>query len=206
MPRVEQEVMLGPGYFYIAPHTGGVPEAPPAFTTALVVTDDPAGNWIDVGFSEDGWNFAGQNVFSFWTPAELVDPVATIKDSAEYHMRGVMAQFSLENLQIALSGGAIAVDTAGVSMTSPELRNYVPSGSSDYDFVSALFIVENYGFNETSSEPCIRHIYIPYVVSVAEVEVPHTKGANPSLLGVDLQGIKGAGNDIITINEQIEVP
>jgi hypothetical protein len=170
------------------------------------LTTDPAGNWVDVGFSEDGWSFAGQNVFSFWTPAELVDPVATVKDSAEYHMRGVMAQFSLENLQTALSGGTITEDTAGVSMTSPTLQSYVPSGSADYDFVSALFIVENYGFNFSSSENCVRHIYIPYVVSVAEVEVPHTKGANPSLLGVDLQAIKGTGSDIIKIDEQIEVP
>ncbi len=138
--RVEQEVMIGPGYFYIAPHTGGVPEPAPAMAVATVITDAPGGNWIDVGFSEDGWNFAGQNVFSFWTPAELVDPVATVKDSAEYHMRGVMAQFSLENLQTALSGGTIVIDTAGVSMTSPELRSYTPSGSADYDFVSALFI------------------------------------------------------------------
>jgi hypothetical protein len=206
MPRVEQEVMLGPGYFYIAPHTSGVPEAPPAFTTALTLTDDPAGNWVDVGFSEDGWSFAGQNVFSFWTPAELVDPVVTVKDSAEYHMRGVMAQFSLENLKTALSGGTITEDTPGVSMTSPTLQSYVPALSSSFDFLSALFIVENYGFNFTSTENCIRHIYMPYVVSVAEVEVPHTKGANPSLLGVDLQAIKGTGSDIIKIDEQIEVP
>lgn len=206
MARVEQEVMLGPGYFYIAPHTSGVPEAPPAFTGALKLTDDPAGNWVDVGFSEDGWSFAGQNVFSFWTPAELVDPVATVKDSAEYHFRGVMAQFSLENLKTALSGGTIVEDTAGVSMTSPTLRHYNPAASSSFEFLSALFIVENYGFNFTSSENCIRHIYIPFVVSVAEVEVPHTKGANPSLMGVDLQAIKGTGSVIIQIDEQIEVP
>jgi len=198
--------MIGPGYFYIAPHTAGVPEAAPSFTGALTLTDAPGGNWADVGYSEDGWNFAGQNVFSFWTPAELVDPVATVKDSAEYHMRGVMAQFSLENLQTALSGGVITEDTAGVSMTSPTLRHYIPSGSANFDYFSALFIVENYGFNFTSSENCIRHLYIPYVVSVAEVEVPHTKGANPSLLGVDLQAIKGTGSDIIRIDEQIEVP
>ncbi len=206
MPRVEQEVLIGPGFFFIAPHAAGVPEPQPVLLVADTVNTDPAGNWVDVGFSEDGWSFAGQNVFSFWTPAELVDPVVTVKDSAEYHMRGVMAQFSLENLKTALSGGTIVVDTAGVSMTSPELRHYTPEASADFEFLSALFRVEIYGFNFTSSEPNIRDFYIPFVVSVAEVEVPHTKGANPSLLGIDLQAIKGTGTDIIRIDEQVEVP
>jgi len=206
MPRTEQEVLIGPGFFFIAPHSAGAPEPQPVLLVADTVNTDPAGNWIDVGFSEDGWSFAGQNVFSFWTPAELVDPVVTVKDSAEYHMRGVMAQFSLENLKTALSGGTIVTDTAGVSMTSPELRHYTPEASADFEFLSALFRVEIYGFNFTSSEPNIRDFYIPFVVSVAEVEVPHTKGANPSLLGVDLQAIKGTGTDIIRIDEQVEIP
>lgn len=205
MARNEQEVLLGPGYMYVAPHTAGAPEAGPAFTTALTLTDDPAGNWEDVGFSEDGWNIVASNEFAFWTPAELVDPIATVKDSAEYHARGVLAQFSLENLQIALSGGTITVDTAGVSMTSPELRSYVPSASTSYDFFSVLFITEKNDFNESSSENCIRHTYLPYVISVAELDVPHTKGANPSLMGIDLQAIKGTGSDILRIDEQLEV-
>lgn len=205
MARNEQEVLLGPGYMYVAPHTAGAPEAGPAFTTALTLTDDPAGNWEDVGFSEDGWNIVASNEFAFWTPAELVDPIATVKDSAEYHARGVLAQFSLENLQIALSGGTITVDTAGVSMTSPELRSYVPALSTSYDFFSVLFITEKNDFNESSSENCIRHTYLPYVISVAELDVPHTKGANPSLMGIDLQAIKGTGSDILRIDEQLEV-
>lgn len=205
MARSEQEVLLGPGYMYVAPHTAGAPEAAPTFTTALTLTDDPAAGWEDVGFSEDGWNIVASNEFAFWTPAELVDPIATVKDSAEYHARGVLAQFSLENLQIALSGGTITVDTAGVSMTSPELRSYVPAASTSYDFFSVLFITQKNDFNETSAEECIRHTYMPYVISVAELDVPHTKGANPSLMGIDLQAIKGAGADILRIDEQLEV-
>lgn len=205
MARSEQEVLLGPGYMYVAPHTAGAPEAAPTFTTALTLTDDPAAGWEDVGFSEDGWNIVASNEFAFWTPAELVDPIATVKDSAEYHARGVLAQFSLENLQIALSGGTITVDTAGVSMTSPELRSYVPAASTSYDFFSVLFITQKNDFNETSAEACIRHTYMPYVISVAELDVPHTKGANPSLMGIDLQAIKGAGADILRIDEQLEV-
>lgn len=205
MARTEQEVLLGPGYFYIAPHTAGSPENPPTFDENLAFAAAPGGNWDDIGFSEDGWNFAGQNTFSFWTPAELVDPVVTVKDDAEYHFRGVMAQFSLENLKTALSGGDITEDTAGSAGTTPGTRHFIPALATSFDYVSALFITEIYGTNFTLSAPNIRMTYVPFVVSVSEVEVPHTKGANPSLLGIDLRAIKGTGADIIRIDEQFEV-
>ena len=204
MARAEAEVLLGPGYFYIAPHTAGVPEAPPTFDDSVTPTDAPGGNWVDVGYSEDGWNVAGQNTFSFWTPAELVDPVVTVKDDAEYHLRGVMAQYSLENLKTALSGGTITEDDAGVVATSAGYRHYLPAATSSFEYVSAYFVTEVYGFNFTTSLSCVRATYVPWVVSVAEVEIPHTKGANPSLLGVDLRAIKGTGSDIIRIDEQFE--
>lgn len=204
MARNEQEVLLGPGYFYVAPHTAGVPEAAPAFDDSDTLTTDPAGNWNDVGYSEDGWSLAASNEFSFWTPAELVDPIVTIKDSAEYHFRGVMAQFTLENLQIALSGGTITEDDAGVASTSAGYRHYLPAASASFDFFSALFITAKNDFNFTTSEACVRMTYVPYVVSVAEVEIQHTKGANPSLMGVDLRAIKGTGA-ILRIDEQFEV-
>lgn len=205
MARNEQEVLLGPGYLYVAPHTAGAPEPPPTFDTAMTLDEDPGGNWEDVGFTEDGWAIAGQNTFSYWTPAELVDPIVTVKDEAEYHLRGVLAQFTLENLQIALSGGTITQDAAGTADTTPALRHYVPAESSEFAYFSALFITQKGDFNFVSSENCVRMTYVPFVISAAEAEIPHTKGANPSLLGIDLRAIKGPGVDIIRIDEQVEV-
>ena len=205
MARVEEDVLLGPGYFYVAPQPAGTAIAAPAFTTALELADDPGGTWEDVGYSEDGWALAFSNSFSFWTPAELVDPIVTIKDEAEYHIRGVMAQFSLENLQLALSGGTIVIDTAGVPGTSPQLRHYDPPATSEFNYFSALFITQKGDHNETSDAPCIRHTYVPYIVSVAEVEIPHTKGTNPSLMGVDLRMVKRGVVAPFTIKEQLEV-
>lgn len=205
MARTEAEVLLGPGYFYIAPHTAGVPEAPPTFDDTLKLTDDPAGNWEDVGFSEDGWNLIASNEFSDWTPAELVDPIVTVKDSAEYHLRGVLAQFTLENLQLALSGGTISIDDAGVADTSAGWRHYLPASTSSFDYFSALFITQKNDANVGTSENCIRHTYLPYIVSVAELDVPHTKGSNPSLMGIDLKGIKASGAEVLRIDEQFFV-
>lgn len=205
MARVEEQVLLGPGYFYIAPHTAGAPEDPPTFATTLELDSDPAGLWEDIGYSEDGWALAGSNAFSFWTPAELVDPIVTVKDSAEYHMRGVMAQFTLENLKVALAGGAIIVDSAGTANTTPGLRHYIPPETAGFEYMSALFITEKAGENFVTSAPCVRMTYLPYVVSVAEVEIPHTKGANPSLMGIDLRALRRGGLDPFRIDEQVSV-
>lgn len=205
MARNEQDVLLGPGYFYVAPHTGGAPEAAPTFDDTMTLTSAPGGNWEDIGFSEDGWAIAASNTFSFWTPAELVDPIVTVKDEAQYNLRGVMAQFTLENLQIALSGGTITEDSPGTASTTPGLRHYIPAASSAFDYFSALFITQKNDFNFSTTEECVRMTYVPYIISVAEVEINHTKGANPSLMGVDLRAIKGTGADIVRIDEQFEV-
>lgn len=205
MARDEQEVLLGPGYFYMAAHTGSTPEAAPAFDENDTLTGAPGGNWVDIGYSEDGWSLVAQNTFEFWTPAELADPIITVKDAAAVSLRGVIAQYSLENLQIALSGGTITEDSAGTSMTTPGYRHFLPDATTAFTYFSALFITAKNDFNETTSEACVRQTYVPYVVSVAELEIPHTKGANPSLMGVELRAIKGSGSDLFRIDEQFEV-
>lgn len=202
MARNTDQVLLGPGYMYVAPATVGAPEAPPTFTASLEVTTAPGGNWEDVGYSEDGWALAGSNQFSFWTPAEEVDPIVTVKDSAEYFLRGVLAQFTLENLQLALSGGTITQDSAGTPGSVAGLRHYIPSSSSTFSYFSALFITAMNEINPGTTLPCVRHTYLPFVVSVAEAEIQHTKGANPSTIGLELRAIKQTGSDPFRIDEQ----
>lgn len=114
-----------------------------------------------------------------------------------------MAQFSLENLQIALGGGTITQDSAGTPATTPGLRHYDPPATAGFSYFSALFVTQKNDDNDSTSQACVRHTYIPLVVSVAEVEIPHTKGANPSLMGIELRAIKGSGN-LFRIDEQFD--
>lgn len=92
MAKTTGEVLLGPGTMYTAPEGEAFPADP---TTAV------AGNWEDIGYSEDGWNIVADLTYEFFTPAEEVDPIATLKAGQEMHVRGVAVQFSLENLQLA---------------------------------------------------------------------------------------------------------
>ena len=204
MPRVEEAVHLGPGFMYVAAHIAGVAEPYVELVSTIEVGDDPAGNWVDVGFSEDGWNFVAENEYGFWTPAELVDPIATVKDSQELHFRGVAAEFTLETMKIALGGGTITIEDAGTGGSVDAIHKYVPPASTGFDFFSVLFRVEGEGTNYETGVSRVRDFYVPKCISIAAMDVAHTKGANPSLVAIDLQAIKPSAGDIFETVEQAE--
>lgn len=203
MPRVEEAVLIGAGFMYIAAHTAGSPEPYTELLPADEVDTAPGGGWTDVGFSEDGWNFIAENEYGFWTPAELVDPIATVKDSQTVRFRGVAAQFSLENLQIAMGGGLISIESAGTVGTIAAIHKYLPPASTGFDYFSVLFRVETEGTNEGSLVSNVRDFYIPKCISIATLDVQHTKGANPSMAAIEIQAVKPAG-DIFEVVEQAQ--
>ena len=204
MSRDAQAVLLGPGYLYLAAWSSGAPETYTPLAETVVLTDSPGGNFADIGYSEEGWNLVATNEFSDWTPAELVDPITTVKDSQEALFRGVAAQFSLENLQIALGGGTITIESAGTPGTVDAIHKYVPPGSTDFTKYTALFRTETAGTNEGTTEARVRDFYVPYVVSMAKLDVPHNKGANPSLVALELKAFKTTGSDVFETYEQAQ--
>jgi hypothetical protein len=187
----------------VAAWSAGAAEPYVELLPADTVTSDPAANWVDVGYSEDGWNFLAESEYGFWTPAELVDPTTTVKDSQTIRFRGVAAQFSLENLLIAMGGGTISIESAGTPGTVAAIHKYVPPGTTSFEFFSVLFRVETEGTNEGSLESNVRDFYVPKCISVMSLDVPHTKGANPSLAAIELQAVKPAG-DIFEVVEQAQ--
>lgn len=187
MARDTQEVLLGPGYMY----TAADGEAAPVFTGGEIEDSAPGGNWVDVGYSEDGWNLVFDITFEYFTPAEETDPIATIKSAQEVHFRGIAAQFSLENLKLAIGGGTIATVVG-----PPARQTYTPPGTDDFDFISVLFRTTG-----PTAGGLARDIYIPRVVSVSSLDITHTKGANPSSVAIDVRAIKKTGSPLFTVNE-----
>lgn len=167
---------------YIAPDG----TAAPTLTITDTVDTSPGGTYVDIGYSEDGWSWVYDATYSSWTPAELVDPLVFVKDGQEAHFRGVAAQFSLENIKTAVGGGTI-VSAGGIS-------TYTPPETTGFDYFTALF-------RTTAPSGLARDIWIPRAISVSSADVPHTKGANPSLLGIDLQAVKVTGSPIFEIKE-----
>lgn len=186
MARNDGQVLLGPGYMYTAPFG----EAFPTFAGGETIASLPGGNWVDVGYSEEGWNLVADTEFEFFTPAEEVDPLAAIKVGQEIHFRGLAAQFSFENLQLALGGGTIVVDAG-----PPAIQTYSPPSSDAFDFLAVLFRTKAPGSG------LVRDVQIPRVLSVSSLDIPHAKGATPSSLAIDVRALKQAGVDSFEVVE-----
>jgi hypothetical protein len=186
MSRSAAEVLLGPGYFYTAPYG----ESFPTIGVGNTYKTLPGGNWVDAGYSEEGWNLVADMTFEYFTPAEEVDPLAAIKVAQEVHFRGVAVQFSLENLQLALGGGTISSDAG-----PPATQTYTPPASDEFDYYAVLFRTQAPGTDK------VRDIKIPRLISVSSLDIGHMKGASPSSVAVDVRALKESGVDIFTVTE-----
>ena len=186
MARTDTEVLLGPGFFYTAPFG----EAFPVFVGGELPSTAPGGAWADAGFSEEGWNLVADLTYEFFTPAEEVDPIAAIKVAQEVHFRGLAAQFSMENLKLALGGGTITPDAG-----PPTIQTYVPPASDAFDFLAVLFRTKAPGTGLT------RDVQIARVISVSSLDIPHAKGATPSSVAVDVRALKSSGVNAFEIVE-----
>ncbi len=185
MSRSTAEVLLGPGTFYTAPSGEAFPADP---------TITPGGNWTDPGYSDDGWNLVADLTYEFFTPAEEIDPIATIKMAQEIHVRGLVVQFTLDNLKLALGGGSIVTDAG-----PPEIQTYTPPASDAFAFIAALFRTKAPESSPGATDT--RDVQIARVLSVSSLDIPHTKGANPSAVALDFRAIKESGSDIFEIVE-----
>lgn len=186
MAKSTAEVLLGVGTLYTAPEGESMPSSP---------NDDPtSGNWEDIGYSEEGWNLVADLTYEFFTPAEEVDPIATLKAGQESHFRGVAVQFSLENLQLALGGGTISTDVG-----PPATKTYTAPDTTAFSTFALLFRTR--APESAPGDIDYRDIQVPKVVSASSIDVPHQKGANPSALALDFRALKVTGSPLFTVVE-----
>lgn len=183
MARDPLEVLVGVGTLYIAPQGEAFPANP---ATA------PAGNWEDVGYSEEGWIFAIDRTFEDKVVAEEVDPLRVYKTAQTIALRGTASQASLENMLIAFGGGAIADDTPAVGY-----RTYTPPVSDTF--------VERSVFLRALAPPGdgteFRDIQCPRVISVAATEMAHAKAPAGTVLAMEFRLLVPTAGDIFTIIE-----
>jgi hypothetical protein len=46
-----------------------------------------------------------------------------------------------------------------------------------------------------------RDVKVPKVVSASSIDIPHTKGANPSAIALDFRALKRTGDDLFEVTE-----
>lgn len=179
MPKNTLEVLVGTGTLYVAP-TGTAFPADPSVT--------PAGTWVDIGYSEEGWSFNAEVNVEEVEVAEEIDPIDLLATAREVHFVGQAAQASLENLKTALGGGTIAT-----AVGPPATKSYVPAGTGTLTQSALLFRGKAPTVGGVAKT---RDVQMAYSVPVGAVELAAKKAPDKQLIGCDFRLVKVTGTDL----------
>jgi hypothetical protein len=177
------EVIVGTGVLYVAAisndgnATGDYVAFPGDNTGAWA---DPAADWVDVGYSEDGWTLEMDKTFEDIMVAEEIDPIATFKTAQEVRLTGELAQASMSNLQVALAGGTFTEDDTDYASGYDSLK---PPSTDDYDEKSLLLIVDGPAGAD-------RHVEIPRAINVGAFSMAHQKAPQKVVVATEFKVLK----------------
>jgi len=177
------EVIVGTGVLYVAAisndgnATGDYIAFPGDNTGAWA---DPASDWVDVGYSEDGWTLEMDKTFEDIMVAEEIDPIATFKTAQEVRLTGELAQASMSNIQIALGGGTFTEDDTDLAAGYDTLK---PPSTDDFDEKSLLLIVDGPAGAD-------RHVEIPRAINVGAFSMAHQKAPQKVIVATEFKVLK----------------
>lgn len=180
------EVIVGTGVLYVATiaNEGNASGDYIAFPTddGSSAWADPASDWVDVGYSEDGWTLEMDKTFEDIMVAEEIDPIATFKTAQEVRLTGELAQASQANLLVALGGGSITTGDGSNGYQSG-YNAILPPSTDDYDEKSLLLIVDGPAGAD-------RHVEIPRAVNVGAFSMAHQKAPQKVVIGVEFKVLR----------------
>lgn len=168
MSRDRGEVLVGTGTLYWAPENEAFPDVDTA----------PAGNWADIGYSDDGWAFGGDFSFEDVEVAEEVDPLETYKTAQTLRLAGVLAQASLTNHALAM--GDDPSTTIAADAGPPAINRYTPSSTATYTPLALLLRV-------TGTDDLARQYEIKKAVNVGGFEIPYRAAPNKAIIAVEFR-------------------
>ena len=180
------EVIVGTGVLYVAAiaNEGNASGDYIAFPTddGSNAWSSPASDWVDVGYSEDGWTLEMDKTFEDIMVAEEIDPIATFKTAQEVRLTGELAQASQANLLVALGGGSITTGDGSNGYVSG-YNAIIPPSTDDYDEKSLLLIVDGPAGAD-------RHVEIPRAVNVGAFSMAHQKAPQKVVIGVEFKVLR----------------
>jgi hypothetical protein len=180
MAQAVEEVRVGPSDIYTA-----------ALSTAFPANAEtaPSASWEHVGYSEAGAAFQASRTFEDTKVHELASPVRTDWTEADYQLVVVLAQFSLENLQLYFNGGTIT-PIAG----PPVRRTFTPPAiGGDTGMAVLCRFANEYGFH--------TDLQIPSAKSVEALDIPLKKAPDKSLIAVTFKVQLVSGSQPFTFDE-----
>lgn len=182
MAKSTLEILIGTGTMYLAPDGTAFP-ADPSVT--------PAGTWVDVGYSEEGWELTVSRTTEAIPVAELLDPVDVIATGREAHVIGNAVQSSLENFKTALGGGTITT-----AVGPPATKTFVPS-STDTIVPQALLFRHKAPTVGTTAK--VRDVQVPHVLSIGSVTLAGRKAPTKTAFAMDFRLKQVTGDNFFAI-------
>lgn len=111
-------VRVGPGILYVAP----LDTDPP---TDLATPWD--GDWIELGYTDEGSSFKVDQTFEDVTVAEELDPVRILQTARQISIDFAAAEITARNMSLVWNGGTVVTPSGGVyTITPPATGSYTP--------------------------------------------------------------------------------
>lgn len=185
MAKDVDQVLVGVAQVYYAP-----------LATAFPANAEtaPAGTWIDIGYTDEGWAFEWEQTFENIEVAEEAEPIDTRWTAIEYRAVAALAQVSLEHFKTVLNGGTITAIPG-----PPVRRTYTPPALGADVAIALLirFVNEN--------DPFHTDLQLPKVRSVGQVSLPFRKAPEKSVMATTFQVAKPSSGSIWTLDEYVSL-
>ena len=180
-------VLVGIGKLYVGPEGEALPD----------ITGDNitfAGNWVEVGFTEEGVDIEYTPEFFDAVVDQELSPVKKVLTAEAVIVRTRLSEADLDRLSKAIAGAAFSAIAQG-------------SGQSAQDVVKiggGTAVVKALAFEGTSPEGGFRVIFVHRAVSAEAVTQSYKKGEK-TIFAVAFTALadtaKAAGEKLLTIND-----
>lgn len=118
-PVATPNVLVGPGYLFIAPVGTAVPDTTSTSVVAGAYTSTWAAPWLPLGATEEGTEFSYSTEVEGVEVAEFFDPIRYETVSREGSVTFNLADYTAANLRRALNGGITPpTPTSGTGATA----------------------------------------------------------------------------------------
>jgi hypothetical protein len=182
-----KNLLYGVQRFYLAPYTVATDTAEPNVADTVTLGTDWGGGWVLQGFTTGGLVMDWKPKTNDMMVEESSIPGAIAVDTIDLSLSTELAEATLANMKTAFGGGKITVTAPGVGQPGKSVLTL----SSSLDVLCA-------GFEGTNAVGMPRRVYIPKVISVADVKTNFRRAADLQTYPTTLRAICDPTQVVIT--------
>jgi predicted metal-dependent phosphotriesterase family hydrolase len=181
VPISTTNVITGQASIFTAPAGTALP------ADDLLVGVDWAVPWVNVGATEEGLQFLSGSNTQDITIEEQSLPVAVLVTSRNIRLQFSVSEDTLASMKLAYGGGVISTVAPGTTQIGKSVLTLS-------DVMDRLAV----GFEVVNPTGFYRRVYVPTVLSVADVTTSFRRAANNRSYNVELRAVCPPNQIVIT--------